>query len=146
MAHTTYAATRIRGLSVRDIRFPTSLESDGSDAIHPDPDYSCAYVILYTDTDFKGHGLAFTIGRGNELVVAAVKSLARVIVGKKLRPIFENFAGTWRELTSESQMRWVGPEKGVLHLAVAAIVNALWEPLGTHRTQATLETPGRHGT
>ncbi|KAK4324943.1 hypothetical protein Pmani_004454 [Petrolisthes manimaculis] len=127
MAHTTYAATRIRGLSVRDIRFPTSLEADGSDAIHPDPDYSCAYVIIYTDTDFKGHGLAFTIGRGNELVVAAVKSLAKVVVGKKLRPIFENFAGTWRELTSESQMRWVGPEKGVLHLAVAAIVNALWD-------------------
>lgn len=127
MSHTTYSATRIRGLSVRDIRFPTSLQADGSDAIHPDPDYSCTYVILYTDTDFKGHGISFTIGRGNELVVAAVKSLAQVVVGQELKKIYSDFAGTWRALTSESQMRWVGPEKGVLHLAVAAIVNALWD-------------------
>lgn len=120
-------ATKVRGLSVRDIRFPTSLQSDGSDAIHPDPDYSCAYVIVYTDSDLKGHGLTFTIGRGTELVVQAVKSLAHVIVGKNLKDIFNNFALTWRELTSESQIRWVGPEKGVIHLAVAAIVNALWD-------------------
>lgn len=127
MAHVSYSPSRIRGLSVRDIRFPTSLELDGSDAIHPDPDYSCAYVILYTDTTFKGHGIAFTIGRGNELVVAAVKSLSHVVVGKSLRKIFDDFAGIWRALTSESQMRWVGPEKGVIHLAVAAITNALWD-------------------
>ncbi|XP_042233115.1 mitochondrial enolase superfamily member 1-like [Homarus americanus] len=127
MTHNIYTATRIRGLSVRDIRFPTSLESDGSDAIHPDPDYSCTYVILYTDTDFKGHGISFTIGRGNELVVEAVKSLSHLVVGKDLKDIYEDFAGTWRALTSESQLRWVGPEKGVIHLAVAAIVNALWD-------------------
>ncbi|XP_071531045.1 mitochondrial enolase superfamily member 1-like [Panulirus ornatus] len=127
MAHLTYNASRIRGLSVRDIRFPTSLQCDGSDAIHPDPDYSCAYVIIYTDTDFKGHGISFTIGRGTELVVAAVKSLAHLVVGKNLKDIYDDFAATWRTLTSESQMRWVGPEKGVIHLAVAAIVNALWD-------------------
>lgn len=112
---------------MRDIRFPTSLQSDGSDAIHPDPDYSCAYVVLFTDTNFKGHGLAFTIGRGTELVVAAVKSLAHLVVGKKLDDIYDDFAATWRSLTSESQLRWVGPEKGVIHLAVAALINALWD-------------------
>lgn len=127
MAHVHYDASRVRGLSVRDIRFPTSLEADGSDAIHPDPDYSCAYVIVYTDTDIKGHGISFTIGRGTELVVAAVKSLSHIIVGRNLKDIYDDFAGVWRSLTSESQMRWVGPEKGVLHLAVAGIVNALWD-------------------
>lgn len=127
MTHEQYGATRVRGLSVRDIRFPTSLENDGSDAIHPDPDYSCTYVIIYTDTNLKGHGITFTVGRGNELVVAAVKSLAHIIVGKDFKDIFGNFAHTWRALTSESQMRWVGPEKGIIHLAVAAIVNALWD-------------------
>lgn len=115
-------------MSVRDIRFPTSLESDGSDAIHPDPDYSCAYVVLFTDTGLKGHGLTFTIGRGTELVVAAVKALAPLVVGKSLQDLLgKNLSVTWRNLTSESQLRWVGPEKGVVHLAVAAIINALWD-------------------
>lgn len=112
---------------MRDIRFPTSLKSDGSDAIHTDPDYSCTYVVLYTDTNFKGFGLSFTIGRGNELVVEAVKSLSYLVVGKNLSDIYDDFAATWRSLTSESQLRWVGPEKGVVHLGVAALVNALWD-------------------
>ncbi|XP_076034675.1 mitochondrial enolase superfamily member 1-like [Oratosquilla oratoria] len=121
------SATRIRGLSVRDIRFPTSMDLLGSDSIHPDPDYSCAYVIIYTDTMLKGHGLSFTIGRGNDLVVMAVKSLAHVVVGREIRALFSDFGSFWRELTSESQLRWVGPEKGVIHLAVAAITNALFD-------------------
>lgn len=118
---------RVRGLSARDIRFPTSLQCDGSDAIHPDPDYSCVYVIVFTNVDVKGHGITFTVGRGNELVLEAVKSLSHIIVGRDLKEMFADFASVWRALTSESQMRWVGPEKGVIHLAVAAMVNALWD-------------------
>jgi len=120
-------ANYIRWLSVRDIRFPTSLEKDGSDAMHTDPDYSCAYVVVFTDGDAKGFGLTFTLGRGNELVVEAVKSLSHMVIGKDLRTLYKNFGSFWRELTSESQLRWVGPEKGILHLAVAAIINALWD-------------------
>uniref|UniRef100_A0A2P2I2Q3 Mitochondrial enolase superfamily member 1 n=1 Tax=Hirondellea gigas TaxID=1518452 RepID=A0A2P2I2Q3_9CRUS len=128
MTQRLYEATRIRGLSVRDIRFPTSLRLDGSDAIHHDPDYSCAYVVLFTNAGLKGHGLTFTVGRGNELVVAAVKSLAHLVVGKELKDLLgHSMATIWRSLTSESQLRWVGPEKGVIHLAVAAIINALWD-------------------
>src|SRR5215212_2483415 len=112
-----------------DIRFPTSLQLDGSDAMHPDPDYSAAYVILRTDSaaGIEGHGLTFTIGRGNELCVAAVHALAPLVVGHTLQSIRADMAGFWRSLTSESQLRWVGPEKGVIHLATAALVNAVWD-------------------
>ncbi|KAF2362630.1 Enolase C-terminal domain-like [Trinorchestia longiramus] len=123
-----HGPTRVRGLYVRDIRFPTSLENDGSDAIHPDPDYSCAYVTLFTDTDLEGYGLTFTLGRGTELVVSAVKTLAPLVVGKSLHELlYSNMGKTWRSLVTESQLRWVGPEKGVVHLAVAAIINSLWD-------------------
>ncbi|XP_046394999.1 mitochondrial enolase superfamily member 1-like [Ischnura elegans] len=118
---------KISNLTVKDIRFPTSLEAHGSDAMHSDPDYSCAYVVLRCDEGTQGYGLTFTIGRGTEIVVQAVKSLAHLVIGKDTTEIFSNFAAFWRSLTSESQLRWVGPEKGVLHLATAAIVNALWD-------------------
>jgi len=114
-----------------DVRFPTSRALDGSDAMNPDPDYSAAYVILRTDAPngsaLEGHGLTFTIGRGNELCVAAARALAPLVVGVTLEEIQDDMAGFWRRITSESQLRWVGPEKGVLHLATAAVVNAVWD-------------------
>jgi L-fuconate dehydratase len=114
-----------------DIRFPTSRALDGSDAMNADPDYSAAYVVLRTDAPngnaLEGHGLTFTIGRGNELCVAAARALAPLVVGVSLEGIRTDMAGFWRRLTSESQLRWVGPEKGVLHLATAAVVNAVWD-------------------
>jgi L-fuconate dehydratase len=112
-----------------DIRFPTSRGRHGSDAMHPDPDYSAAYVVLRTDhpNGIEGHGLTFTIGRGNELCVAAVRALAPLVTGLSLETIRQDMRGFWRRLTSESQLRWVGPEKGVIHLATAALVNAVWD-------------------
>lgn len=114
-------------VEVKDIRFPTSLKADGSDAMHTDPDYSCAYVILKTNTDIRGYGLTFTLGRGTEIVVQACKSLSTLLKNQKVLNIFNDFASFWRKLTSESQLRWIGPEKGVIHLATAAIINALWD-------------------
>lgn len=111
----------------KDIRFPTSKSLDGSDAMNPDPDYSAAYVILKTDSDLEGHGLTFTIGRGNELCVAAIESLSYLVVGKTLESFTENMGKFWKMITGDSQLRWVGPEKGVIHLATAAIVNAVWD-------------------
>lgn len=120
--------TTITNLSVRDIRFPTSKSLDGSDAMNPDPDYSAAYVTLHTDTtDLEGHGLTFTIGRGNELCVAACEALAPLIVGQKLADLTADMGAFWRMMTGDSQLRWVGPEKGVIHLATAAVVNAVWD-------------------
>src|SRR5271165_3861684 len=121
--------SRIVDLEVSDVRFPTSLERDGSDAMNGDPDYSAAYVVLKTDrTDgLEGHGLTFTIGRGTEVVVAPVMALRPLVVGQSV----EAFTGApgefWRHLTGDSQLRWLGPEKGVIHLATAAVVNALWD-------------------
>ena len=122
-------APTITRLDTYDVRFPTSRALDGSDAMNPDPDYSAAYVILRTDAPngIEGHGLTFTIGRGNELCVAAARALAPLVVGVSLDEVTADMAGFWRRLTSESQLRWVGPEKGVLHLATAAVVNATWD-------------------
>jgi len=119
----------ITGVTAHDIRFPTSLELDGSDAMHADPNYSAAYVVLQTDAadGVEGHGLTFTIGRGNELCVAAVQALAPLVVGLKLEGITANMGAFWRRITGDSQLRWVGPEKGVIHLATAAVVNAVWD-------------------
>jgi L-fuconate dehydratase len=118
----------ITGCRARDIRFPTSRQADGSDAMNPDPDYSAAYVVLTTDQGgLEGHGLTFTLGRGNELCVAAIEALAPLVVGRKLSDITGAMGEFWRELVSASQLRWVGPEKGVIHLATAALVNALWD-------------------
>ncbi|MDQ3603159.1 MAG: L-fuconate dehydratase [Actinomycetota bacterium] len=119
--------TRITGVVARDIRFPTSEDLDGSDAMNQAPDYSAAYAILKTDTDLEGHGLTFTIGRGNELCVAAIEALAPLVVGRTLESFTEDMGAFWRHVTGDSQLRWVGPEKGVIHLATAAIVNAVWD-------------------
>ncbi len=117
----------IRSFETFDLRFPTSRAQDGSDAMHTDPDYSAAYVILRTDTGIEGHGLAFTIGRGNEVCVAAIDAFRHLVVGRSLIEITNDFAGFWRQLAGDSQLRWLGPEKGVIHLALAAIVNAVWD-------------------
>ena len=103
--------TRIVRATTHDIRFPTSLTLDGSDAMNPDPDYSAAYVMLETDDGHEGHGLTFTIGRGTEVCVAAIEALAPVVVGAAVEEITRDFAGFWRRLTHESQLRRLGPER-----------------------------------
>lgn len=117
----------ILDLEVLDLRFPTSRTSAGTDAMHTDPDYSAAYVILRTDTGEEGHGLAFTIGRGNEVVTAAIEAYRGHVVGRRLADITSDLGGFWRSLASDSQLRWLGPEKGVIHMALAAVVNAVWD-------------------
>ncbi|MFL6617419.1 MAG: L-fuconate dehydratase [Povalibacter sp.] len=120
--------TKIVGLSIEDIRFPTSQHLDGSDAMNPDPDYSAAYVILRTDQPgLEGHGLAFTIGRGNEIVCAAMTAMCHLVIGLDLEWISEDMGRFWRHVTSDSQLRWIGPDKGAIHLATGAIVNAAWD-------------------
>jgi L-fuconate dehydratase len=118
---------KITAITARDIRFPTSKHLDGSDAMNPDPDYSAAYVILQTDSSLTGHGLTFTIGRGNEVVVAAIHALEPLIVGHTLEEFTADMGKFYRHMTSDSQLRWIGPEKGVIHLATAAIINAVWD-------------------
>ena len=118
--------TIIKDITVRDIRFPTSNSLDGSDAMNVNPNYSAAYVVLKTDTEQEGHGLTFTIGRGNELCVAAVEALKPLAVGLTIDHGVD-MGAVWKHLTSDSHLRWVGPEKGVIHLATAAVVNALWD-------------------
>ena len=118
---------KITDLEVLDLRFPTSRTHAGTDAVHVDPDYSAAYVVLGTDAGIDGHGLTFTIGRGNEVVAAAIEAYRPLVVGRQLADITANFAAFWRSLAGESQLRWLGPEKGVIHLALAAIVNAVWD-------------------
>ena len=120
---------RLIGASVHDVRFPTSRTLDGSDAMHTAPDYSAAYVVLRTDsTDgLEGHGLAFTLGRGTEIVVAAIDALTPIVVGRNLHDITADMRGFWRAVTGEQQLRWIGPEKGAIHLAAAALVNAVWD-------------------
>ncbi len=118
----------ITSIDVKDIRFPTSKTLDGSDAMNPDPDYSAAYVILHTD-DFslRGHGLTFTLGRGNELCVEAIKALSKLLVGKDMEVLTFDMAAFWRMITGDSQLRWLGPEKGIIHMATGALVNAVWD-------------------
>jgi len=119
----------ITAMDVLDIRFPTSRSLDGSDAMNPDPDYSAAYVVIRTDAGdgLEGHGLTFTIGRGTEVVVAGVRALEPLVLGRSTDDVFADMGGFWRELTGDSQLRWIGPEKGVIHLATAAVVNAVWD-------------------
>jgi len=115
-------------MRVLDLRFPTSRQLDGSDAMNPDPDYSAAYVILETDQPgLEGHGLTFTIGRGNEICCAAIKALRHLVEGLSLDSIRADMGGFWRHVTSDSQLRWIGPDKGAIHLATAAVVNAAWD-------------------
>jgi L-fuconate dehydratase len=120
--------TTITGLRIRDVRFPTSLSLDGSDAMNPDPDYSAAYVVLETDTaGLEGHGLTFTIGRGNEICVAAIGALRERVIGLDLDWIAADAGRFWRHVTNDSQLRWIGPDKGAIHLATGAVVNAVWD-------------------
>ena len=121
--------TTITGVRTHDIRMPTSRTQAGSDAMHTDPDYSAAYVVLETDRadGIEGHGMTFTIGRGNEICVTAANALAPLVVGETLESIAADMAGFWRKMTGDSQLRWIGPEKGAIHLATAAIVNAAWD-------------------
>ncbi|MEO4041387.1 L-fuconate dehydratase [Hoeflea sp. CAU 1731] len=122
--------TKITGLKTFDLRFPTSQHLDGSDAMNPDPDYSAAYVILETDRgDLTGHGLTFTIGRGNDICCAAIEAMRHLVVGLDLDWIRENPGRFWRHVTSDSQLRWIGPDKGAIHLATGAVVNAVWDLL-----------------
>jgi L-fuconate dehydratase len=121
--------SRITELSVTDVRFPTSRDLDGSDAMNPDPDYSAAYVVLRTDAGdgLEGHGLTFTTGRGTEVVVAAVDALRPLVVGRSVESLEGDLGAFWRDLVGDSQLRWIGPEKGAIHLATAAVVNAVWD-------------------
>ena len=120
--------TTITGLRTIDLRFPTSAGLDGSDAMNPDPDYSAAYVVLDTDTDgLEGHGLTFTIGRGNDICVAAIEAMRHLVIGLDVDWIIENPGRMWRHLTGDSQLRWIGPDKGAIHLATGAVVNAIWD-------------------
>lgn len=112
---------------VLDLRFPTSREQIGSDAVNKDPDYSAAYCILETNTGLEGHGLTFTLGRGTDIVVSALRYLAQRIEGRTLESITSDLNGFYLELTGDTQFRWLGPEKGVIHLACAALINAVWD-------------------
>lgn len=118
---------KITDIRVRDIRFPTSSDLSGSDAMNPDPDYSAAYVELETDAGLAGHGLSFTLGRGTEIVVAAVRAMMPLLRGRSLEEFTSDMAAFWRTVTGDSQLRWIGPDKGAVHLATAALVNAVWD-------------------
>jgi L-fuconate dehydratase len=120
---------RIVSLETVDVRFPTSTTLDGSDAMNPDPDYSAAYVVIRTDAGdgLEGHGFAFTIGRGNEVQTAAITTLRPYVVGRPLDATLADLGGMWKEMVHDSQLRWLGPEKGVMHMAISAVVNALWD-------------------
>ncbi len=120
---------RILALHTHDVRFPTSQTLDGSDAMNPDPDYSASYVRVVTDSDdgLSGHGFVFTIGRGNDVQVAALRALEAHLVGRDVDATLADLGGMWRELVHDSQLRWLGPEKGVMHMAIGAVINALWD-------------------
>ncbi|MEV7132680.1 L-fuconate dehydratase [Arthrobacter sp. NPDC093128] len=119
----------ITAVDTFDIRFPTSLELDGSDAMNPDPDYSAAYLIIRTDAEdgHEGHGFVFTIGRGNEVEAAAIEALRHHVLGRDAEELLGDMGAAWKLLVHDSQLRWLGPEKGVMHMAIGALVNALWD-------------------
>lgn len=122
-------SARITAVDTYDVRFPTSRELDGSDAMNPDPDYSAAYVVLRTDADdgLEGHGFTFTIGRGNDVQVAAIEALRHHVLGRSVDELCADPGTLNRDLIGDSQLRWLGPEKGVMHMAIGAVVNALWD-------------------
>jgi L-fuconate dehydratase len=139
----------IIAVDTRDVRFPTSLSLDGSDAMNPDPDYSAAYVTLRTDAEdgLEGHAFVFTIGRGNDVQVAALDALSDHLLGLNVEELLADMGAASRMLVHDSQLRWLGPEKGVMHMAIGAIVNALWdlrskragEPLWLHLSRLSSE-------
>ncbi|MFC4242127.1 L-fuconate dehydratase [Gryllotalpicola reticulitermitis] len=119
--------TTITGVRTHDVRFPTSLTADGSDAMNKVTDYSAAYVVLETDGELAGYGFTFTIGRGNDLCAEAARQRALPLIGRDTDELLDDLGATYRELASDSQLRWLGPEKGVEHLGMAAVMNALWD-------------------
>ena len=121
--------SRITAVTTFDVRFPTSLSLDGSDAMNPDPDYSAAYLRIDTDAGdgLAGHGFVFTIGQGNDVQVAAIRALANRLMGADVEELLDAMGTTWRDLVHDSQLRWLGPEKGVMHMAIGAVVNTLWD-------------------
>ncbi|MFF8726522.1 L-fuconate dehydratase [Streptomyces sp. NPDC015171] len=123
------APARVIAVDTHDIRFPTSRELDGSDAMNPDPDYSAAYVVLRTDAadGLRGHGFTFTIGRGNDVQVAAIDALRGHVLGRDAEELCADPGSLFRDLIADSQLRWLGPEKGVMHMAIGAVVNAVWD-------------------
>ncbi|MFC5581360.1 L-fuconate dehydratase [Rhodanobacter terrae] len=125
---------KITALETHDVRFPTSRALDGSDAMNPDPDYSAAYVVLRTDSPdgLCGHGLVFTIGRGNDVQTAALAALAPMVVGQSVEAMIADLGSFARRLTGDSQLRWLGPEKGVMHMAIGAVINAAWDMAARH--------------
>jgi L-fuconate dehydratase len=124
----------ISALETYDIRFPTSRELDGSDAMNPDPDYSAAYVVLRTNdaSGLSGHGFVFTIGRGNDVQTLACAALRHLVVGRNVMDVITDLGAFAHGLTSDSQLRWLGPEKGVMHMAIGAVVNAAWDLAARH--------------
>src|SRR5215213_4744281 len=122
-------AARITEVEALDIRFPTSRSLDGSDAMNPDPDYSAAYAVIRTDAGdgLEGHGFAFTIGRGNDVQVAAIRALEPFVIGLPVEETLASMGDVSRTLVHDSQLRWLGPEKGVMHMAISAVINALWD-------------------
>ncbi|MEZ0491880.1 L-fuconate dehydratase [Kineococcus sp. TBRC 1896] len=121
--------SRFTGFTTHDVRFPTSRDLDGSDAMNPDPDYSAAYLVVGTDDPdgLEGHGFAFTIGRGNDVQVAAIDALAGHLLGRDVEEVLADMGATSKTFVDDSQLRWLGPEKGVMHMAISAVVNALWD-------------------
>src|SRR3954462_6377160 len=119
----------IPSFAALDVRFPTSRQLDGSDAMNPDPDYSAAYVVLRTDApdELCGYGFVFTIGRGNDVQTAALAALRPFVVGRRVDDVINDLGGFARSLTHDSQLRWLGPEKGVMHMAIGAVINAAWD-------------------
>lgn len=139
----------ITAVETFDIRFPTSLSLDGSDAMNRDPDYSAAYVVVRTDAAdrLEGHAFVFTIGRGNDVEVAAINAMCDHLLGLDVDAALSDMGATARLLTDDSQLRWLGPDKGVMHMAIGAVLNALWdlrakragEPLWLHLSRMTSE-------
>lgn len=121
--------SRILSIETRDVRFPTSRHLDGSDAMNADPDYSAAYVEIRTDSSdgLVGTGFVFTIGRGNDVETAAIDAIAPLLIDRDADELLDDMGATWRLLVHDSQLRWLGPEKGVMHMAIGAVVNALWD-------------------
>ncbi|KAJ3754887.1 enolase C-terminal domain-like protein [Lentinula raphanica] len=118
---------KITGFETHDIRFPTSLTGDGTDAMNTDCDYSSAYITLLTDSELVGHGMTFTIGRGNDIVCMAIREVANRLIGKETEDLFADMGKTWDFMMSDPQLRWIGPEKGVIHIATGSVSNALWD-------------------
>ena len=127
MIKNTSKKIKLTAVRTHDVRFPTSLHNIGTDAVHTDCDYSSSYVEIFTeDANLKGIGLTFTIGKGNDLCVQCIEHFKPIVVNRTIAEIENKMDAIWRQCTNHSQLRWIGPEKGVVHLAIAALFNGLW--------------------